>query len=106
MKFGYKYIILIILTLSFSQSSPSEVEILSIEIDSLNGETVYLLRSSVNTNSFLSTFYKVQDEINILPHNRIYFQKSLINTTFPLDQQLSQVQITAFYSKYFFLLLR
>ena len=36
---------------------------LSIEIDSLNGEMVYLLKSSVNTNSFLSKFYKVQDEI-------------------------------------------
>ena len=37
--------------------------ILTFSADSLNGESVYKLTTSVRTNSFLDAFYEVRDEI-------------------------------------------
>ena len=42
---------------------PAGEAVLSFSIDSLNGESVYVLTTSVKTNSFLDTFYEVRDEI-------------------------------------------
>ena len=38
--------------------------ILSMKTDTINGKETYLLTSTIKTNSFLSNFYKVRDEIN------------------------------------------
>ena len=38
--------------------------ILSMKTDTINGKEAYLLTSTIKTNSFLSNFYKVRDEIN------------------------------------------
>ena len=43
---------------------PAGEAILSFYVDSLNGESVYKLTTSIKTNSFLDTFYEVRDEIN------------------------------------------
>ena len=42
---------------------PAGQAILSFTADSLDGKAVFLLITSVKTNSFLDTFYKVRDEI-------------------------------------------
>ena len=41
---------------------PAGEAILTFSEDSLNGESVYRLTTSIKTNSFLDAFYKVRDE--------------------------------------------
>ena len=42
---------------------PAGEAILTLSLDSLNGESVFRLTTSVKTNSFLDSFYEVRDEI-------------------------------------------
>ena len=43
---------------------PAGEAILTFSLDSLDGESVYRLTTSIRTNSFLDVFYEVRDEIH------------------------------------------
>ena len=59
---------------------PAGEAILTFSLDSLNGESVYRLTTSVKTNSFLDAFYEVRDEIQSWLHTENLSLKKTIQT--------------------------
>jgi len=59
---------------------PAGEAILTFSLDSLNGESVYRLITSVTTNSFLDAFYEVRDEIQSWLHMENLSLKKTIQT--------------------------
>ena len=59
---------------------PAGEAMLTFSSDSLNGETVYRLTTSIKTNSFLDAFYEVRDEIQSWLHTENLSLKKTIQT--------------------------
>ena len=59
---------------------PAGEAILTFSLDSLNGESVFRLTTSVKTNSFLDAFYEVRDEIQSWLHTDNLSLKKTIQT--------------------------
>ena len=59
---------------------PAGEAILTFSLDSLNGESVFRLTTSVKTNSFLDAFYEVRDEIQSWLHTENLSLKKTIQT--------------------------
>ena len=59
---------------------PAGEAILTFSLDSLNGESVFRLTTSVKTNSFLNAFYEVRDEIQSWLHTDNLSLKKTIQT--------------------------
>ena len=72
---------------------PAGEAILTFSLDSLNGESVYRLTTSIKTNSFLDAFYEVRDEIQSWLQTENLSLKKTIHTIIEKTAKINEIKI-------------